>query len=221
MKWVIEQTWNHVVFLHWKVDPSLLKELVPFDLDLFEGEAVISIVPFRMEQIRFPYCPRVPFFSSLWELNLRTYVTVNGQAGIYFFTLDTDSKLGQWIALKFFRLPYRVTTIDASLDQSEFQFRSVIGSEHFHLLANPSSELKVKSKLDVWATERYSVFLDHQGKTYQGRVSHAPWPLQKISVLSLENQFSERFGVSLMGEPLESSYSPSLRVRFAPFQCLG
>ncbi|NDG85612.1 MAG: DUF2071 domain-containing protein, partial [Proteobacteria bacterium] len=40
--WVIEQTWEHALFLNWKLDPAGLAPLVPFELDLHEGKAVVS-----------------------------------------------------------------------------------------------------------------------------------------------------------------------------------
>ena len=55
--WVIEQHWKHVLFMHWKLDPELLQPHVPFALDLHEGAAVLSIVPFKMESIRSPLTP--------------------------------------------------------------------------------------------------------------------------------------------------------------------
>jgi uncharacterized membrane protein len=124
--WVIEQIWKHVFFIHYKVDPEVIAASVPFDLDLYEGKAVLTIVPFFMEGIRFPFLPKVPKLSSLWELNLRTYVVVNGIKGIYFLTLETDSKIGEFIAQKFFFLPYRYSKIKAIVSKERYDFFHVI-----------------------------------------------------------------------------------------------
>jgi Uncharacterized conserved protein len=74
-KWIISQVWRHILFLNYRVDPNELKEGLPrgLELDTYDGAAYLSVVPFRMEGIRFPWSPTLPF-SSLWELNLRTYV---------------------------------------------------------------------------------------------------------------------------------------------------
>ena len=124
MKWIMEQDWNHVLFLHWQIEPALISAHVPFPLDLFEGKAVISIVPFRMDRIRFPFLPVVPLLSQLWELNLRTYVNVSGVRGVYFFTLDTDSALACLIANQFFHLPYRLAKMNGQVFDGQYGFTS-------------------------------------------------------------------------------------------------
>ncbi|MCF7729325.1 MAG: DUF2071 domain-containing protein [Chthoniobacterales bacterium] len=120
----MKQRWNHIFFLHGRVTPSLLQQHLPFELDLLDGMAILSIVPFKMDLIRLWNLPPVPLFSHLWEINLRTYVTVAGKPGVYFFTLDTDSALGCWIANHFFHLPYRLAKIKTHLSDGNFYFES-------------------------------------------------------------------------------------------------
>jgi len=62
--WIISQRWMDVVFIHYKVDAKELQKIVPFPLDLFEGEAVVSIVPFVMGRIRFPFLIPIPGLQS-------------------------------------------------------------------------------------------------------------------------------------------------------------
>jgi uncharacterized protein YqjF (DUF2071 family) len=53
LPWVMTQTWHHLPFAHWPVDPRKLREKVPsaFELDLFDGVAWIGIVPFHMTNV--------------------------------------------------------------------------------------------------------------------------------------------------------------------------
>ncbi|KAB2643771.1 MAG: DUF2071 domain-containing protein [Verrucomicrobia bacterium] len=120
----MKQRWNHIFFLHAKIAPDLLQPYLPFKLDLLDGMAILSIVPFKMDMIRLWNLPPAPFFSHLWEINLRTYVRVGGKPGVYFFTLDTDSALGCWIANHFFHLPYRLAKIKAVVRKEHFYFES-------------------------------------------------------------------------------------------------
>ena len=89
-----------------RVDKDFLKDALPHQLepDLYEGKAYVSIVPFVMSDIRFFFSPVLPF-SKLYELNLRTYVRYKGKKGIFFFTLDSNHRLGNFIARNFFHLP--------------------------------------------------------------------------------------------------------------------
>lgn len=52
--WVMAQTWCDLLFAHWPVPAAVLRRVVPpeLELDLWEGEGWLGVVPFRMEGIR-------------------------------------------------------------------------------------------------------------------------------------------------------------------------
>lgn len=218
--WVIEQIWRHVFFIHYKVDPQLIEKEIPFKLDLHEGSAVISIVPFFMERIRFPYLPPFPMISSLWEINLRTYVEIDGIKGIYFFTLDTDSALAEIIATKFFYLPYRLSKIKAIVIDGVYNFFHQRGVHNFELIANiGDNDIKMTS-FDLWCSERYCLFTLRKNQIYQGIVRHSPWRMRSVKINMLKNNFTSILLTKNL-EPINSMYSTFLKVRFIPFKKLG
>ena len=51
---VMRQSWDHLFFLHWRVDPAEVAKRLPAGLsvDTFEGQAYLGIVGFRMSQVR-------------------------------------------------------------------------------------------------------------------------------------------------------------------------
>jgi len=211
--WIISQCWSDVVFLHYKVDPRELQKKVPFPLDLFQGDAIVSIVPFVMSRIRFPFLFPVPGFSQLLELNLRTYIFVNGKPAVYFFTLDSNHLPGVLIARWFFALPYRWMKLSFS-HRHQYEFES----DQFHLKASVG-ELKPQSDFDRWTTERYALFTKRGETTYQGIVEHRPWELQSLKVNELTDNFSSLLGEELRMKTLVGmSYSKNLNVRFRPFK---
>lgn len=218
MNWIIEQVWEHVLFLHWRMNAQSIQHLVPFELDLFEGDAVISVVPFQMNQIRFPFFPKVPFVSSLWELNLRTYVKVNGVRGVYFFTLDTDSALGTFIANRFFHLPYRLAQMQGRVVNQNYTFSSVRSDLSFKMSAQVSGVLKTKTKLDSWATDREHLFTKTAKHIYRGTVIHEAWRLQGVSALTFEDRFTSQINIQVKNPPDAVSYCERLKVRFKPFE---
>lgn len=61
--------------LNWKIDPALLAPLVPpgTSLDLFQGEAYISVVGFMFYDTLLMGLP-IPFHRDFEEVNLRFYV---------------------------------------------------------------------------------------------------------------------------------------------------
>ena len=211
--WIIAQRWSHVLFLSFRCDVDLIKQKIPpeLDVDYYDGSAWLSIVPFYMSHIRFRLTPVLPMVS-LWELNLRTYVKCQGKPGIYFFTLDTDSWLGQKIARYCFHLPYRLRKMKGRVNEGRYSFESP-GS--FKLEARPGALVK-SDPLDAWLVERYHLYTNTSNCLYRGDVMHDPWQLRQLDALSYEDLFSGEFGF----EPnvdVRARYAELLNVRFKPF----
>jgi len=108
----MRQSWRDLLFAHWPLPIDAVRPLVPpaFGIDAFAGEAWISIVPFRMANVRPARLPALPWLSAFPELNVRTYVTALGPTGIkpgvFFFSLDAANPVAVAIARRFFHLPY-------------------------------------------------------------------------------------------------------------------
>jgi uncharacterized protein YqjF (DUF2071 family) len=106
------QTWQNLLFAHWRVSYDVLRPHVPERLELEEhdGSAWIGLTPFRVTGLRLRGMPPLPFVSSFYELNCRTYVRVGDRPGIWFFSLDASSAAGAAAvaaARRSYRLPYR------------------------------------------------------------------------------------------------------------------
>jgi uncharacterized protein YqjF (DUF2071 family) len=88
------QTWNDLLFAHWPLPPALVAPLLPagLPLDTFDGQAWIGVVPFHMSGIRLRFTPPLPWLSAFPELNVRTYVTLDGKPGVFFFSLDAANR---------------------------------------------------------------------------------------------------------------------------------
>ena len=75
---IMHQDWGKLLFMHWRVDPELVRPLIPdaLTLDTYDGSAWVAIAPFTMWDIRPfpPLLPAIPGLSSMHELNVRTYV---------------------------------------------------------------------------------------------------------------------------------------------------
>src|SRR5688500_4712679 len=115
--WLMTQTWHDLLFAHWRVDVSELRRAVPpaFDLDLFDGEAWVGVVPFHMTNVGLRATPAVPWISAFPELNVRTYVRVADRPGVYFFSLDAARWLAVAAARTLLNLPYY--TADMTLER--------------------------------------------------------------------------------------------------------
>jgi hypothetical protein len=211
--WIISQRWSDVLFLHFEVDAHELQTKVPFPIDLFEGKAVVSIVPFAMGRIRFPFLPVIPWLSRLLELNLRTYVTVSGKPCVYFFILDANHLPGVLVARTFFQLPYRLRKMTL-INKNNYQFES----DYLKIKASVQEEI-ISTDFDRWATERYALVTKFLGRDLIGVVEHQPWILQKSQIDSIQDSFSKEF--FQVNKLISASYAKCLDVRFRPFRFLS
>src|SRR3954451_13382987 len=81
--WVMRQEWHNLLFAHWALPAGVVRPAVPKELplDLWEGEAYVGVVPFVIRNLRPRGVPSIPVISHLGEINVRTYVTVDGKPG--------------------------------------------------------------------------------------------------------------------------------------------
>ena len=96
--WIMAQSWHNLLFAHWPIDAARLRTLRPLipaalEIDTFDGEAWIGVVPFRMSGVRLRGTPALPTLSAFPELNVRTYVKRDGKPGVWFFSLDAGFAL--------------------------------------------------------------------------------------------------------------------------------
>src|SRR3954469_19994185 len=113
------QEWRDLLFLHWRVPAAELRPLVHPRLAIDEhgGSAWVSMTPFTLRRGRLRGLPPLPDFH---ELNFRTYVTLNGVRGIWFFSLDAANSLAVAGARLSARLPY----FPARMERGEGWYRS-------------------------------------------------------------------------------------------------
>jgi len=129
--------------------------------------------------------------------------------------LDTDHKLAQWIAKKFFNLPYRYRKLSADVTRNSYDFHA---QNSLHLKASIGKD-KIKNDLDRWLVERYRLFtINQHNEVYQGDVEHSPWQLKEAKIVSLIDKFSVQFETPLDLANISCFYSDSLPVSFKPFK---
>lgn len=200
----MHQNWGKLLFLHWRMDESFLRRLVPEPLliDTFDGSAWIAVTPFTMWDIRAlpPFIPPIPGFSSLHELNVRTYVYLDSVPGVWFFSLDANSSAAVLAARALYHLPYFNAQIeleqdgpliDYSLqrtDQPPAQFSASWTIDE----PIPSSQ---PGSLEFFLTERYCLYSQTHGKLYRARIFHQPWTLQNARLHSLKSTMVESHGL--------------------------
>ncbi|MFC3960300.1 YqjF family protein [Halovivax cerinus] len=85
-------TWRDGLFLHWPIDPDVLRPHVPapLTLDTREDRAWMSVVPFVASNAGLRYTPRFLRYTTA-AITVQTYVAYRGEPGLYLFGVDVDS----------------------------------------------------------------------------------------------------------------------------------
>jgi uncharacterized protein YqjF (DUF2071 family) len=203
--WVMKQIWHDLLFAHWPVAPELLKGLVPdaLPLDMYRAKAWVGVVPFWMSGVRPRFFPAIPWFSTFPELNVRTYVTVDGKPGVYFFSLDATRRIAVEGARRLFSLPYFTARMSASWHSGWFVYQS----ERIYQ-GSPDAQLSMhyrptasripfkKGSIEDFLTSRYCLYtVDSKGHAYRQEIDHPAWSLQPAEAKISVNTMAEPMGV--------------------------
>jgi len=204
--WIMTQSWHDLLFAHWAVDAALLRGRIPagFELDLFEGQAYVAVVPFHMTNVAPRGVPSLPMLSALNELNVRTYVTIGGKPGVYFFSLDAESTVAVTVARTMFHLPYFTASMNVDLkgDAVTYRSRRTSGDAPAELACSyrPVGPAFAASKgsLEWFLTERYCLYtLDSTNHACRLEIHHPQWPLQHAAAQFDVNTMADAAGIRL------------------------
>ena len=201
---LMHQTWGKLLFMHWRIDATLLRPLIPnaLEIDTSDGSAWIAIAPFTMWDIRAfpPYGLAVRGLSEMHELNVRTYVHLNGTPGVWFFSLDCNSATAVFGARTFYYLPYYNAKIELAAEASTIKYST-------HRTDKPPAEFRATwhigeslspaepDSLEFFLTERYCLFSENKGKLYRSRIHHPQWSLQKATIEPHESTMIAALGL--------------------------
>lgn len=200
------QRWRDLLFLHFPIEPDLIRPHVPngLELDTFarpdgQEQAWLGLVPFRMEGIRLRGLPGLPGHSAMPETNVRTYVHRAGRPGVWFFSLDAASSLACRVARRFFHLPYHEAAMSVLRrgDSLSYESRRRSGSVGSSLLARVLGApcFAEPGSLEFFLIERYLLFSTNGGNWFTGSVHHSPYPLRTAELEGCEQSLLGALGL--------------------------
>ena len=207
---VMQQRWEDVVFLHWPYDPAAVQRLLPagVQVDTFDGAAWVSLVPFRMVDLRLPGRRPLPF-GTFPEVNVRTYVRHGARRGVWFFSLDIDRIAPTVVARTCYRLPYCQGRVDhvrvgdlvtTVVDRAWPRPTSPARAE---LVVRTGAPLPDDDRLATFLTARWGLLARSRRRLLWAPVEHEPWPLHRARVEHLDESLVAACGLaSPSGAPL-------------------
>jgi uncharacterized protein len=196
---VFRADWVNAVFIHYRIDPEILQPHVPFDLDLYNGHAYVTLVAFTQQNLRPTVGGRLSAALSRPVgchefLNVRTYVRHRGESGIYFIAEWIPNRLSALLGPRLYGLPFRLGRLSYAHDEPGGR---VTGSVRAHGVPRDAGTLRFDARaasatfggargLDEFLVERYAAYTSTGTGTNRVlrrfRIAHAPWPQVRAEV---------------------------------------
>lgn len=225
------QTWSNLAFVHWRLPAKVLRPLIPkeLEIDTFDGEAWLGLVPFYMSGVRPWWSPAVRGISNFCETNLRTYVHFKGaNPGVWFFSLDAASSLAVWIArtrwcLNYFHAHMAIEDSGSWLRYHSHRLngKAQVGIElSFDCLpADAVCHAAVPGTLEHFLAERYLLYsTDRAGRLYRGQVHHQAYPLRLARLVQCIQSLTKASRIDVSDSPDHVVFSPGVNVDIFPLR---
>ena len=216
------QRWSELLFVHWRVDSSLVAPLLPPGLtpDEFDGSSWVGLIPFVLDRARIFGSPPIPYFGTFVEINVRLYaVDSAGRRGVVFVSLEASRLAAVLAARTIFSIPYvwAATTLVRRSGTHEYTSRRHTGGhETSRLVGKASTRAVVGDPLADFLTARWALFTLHRGKTILLPNEHDPWPLYEAELIELDDELLAAAGFPGLAARAPDSvlYSPGVTTRF-------
>ncbi|MCP4833130.1 MAG: DUF2071 domain-containing protein [Phycisphaera sp.] len=218
----VTMTWADIAFAHWRVPAQTMRGLVPeeLELDTHDGSAWVGLIPFEMRDCDFRGVPPLPGLGTFLECNVRTYVRHRGVPGVWFFSLDAESRLAVIGGRVVWGLNYRLARFHRDRVGETFRYGLVRdrgdGEGRLDWTPGPPIPRQEPGSLEHFLVERYHLFSRRRGRLIRGRVDHSPWDLRSATADRVDTGLVRAAGVEVEGDPVMHC-SNGVRVRgFSP-----
>ena len=112
---------------------------------------------------------------------MRTYVTRDDRPGVWFFSLDAESRLFVEAAKWRYKLPYHHAQMTTRRIGDHVHYESARAGAAFSGNYRGEGDLfhAEPGTLEHFLTERYCLYTEDGGRVYRGEIHHLPWDLQQ------------------------------------------
>jgi uncharacterized protein len=231
---LLHQNWRHLLFLHWEVPAAEVQALLPHRLraDLFGGKAYVGLVPFTLDGVRPVMTPPLPWISQFHEVNVRTYVHLDGRdPGVWFFSLDASSAIAVAAARAAYKLAYFGADIELGRGEGpypEIDFQSKRTDARGALPANAHVRYQPvegpvtaasPGTFEHFLVERYILYSeDENRRLHRARVHHQPYPIQKARIHALDESLVWAAGLRRPENFVSALYASEVNVKVYPLE---
>lgn len=204
--------WRDLIMVNYRVDPDLLQPWVPrgTSLDLWAGDALISLVAFKLLDTRVMGL-NLPGYRNFEEVNLRFYVRREADGdqkrGVVFIREWVPKRMISWVANTVYNehyatIPMRHSGRYASdrTDRISYEFK-VCGKWNSVAVQTTGAATipQEDSQLSFIAEHYWGYSQQRDGSTMENQVEHPPWEVDTLIASGLQCDATSVYG-SLWGE---------------------
>jgi uncharacterized protein YqjF (DUF2071 family) len=210
--------WRHLAMLNYRVPTGLIERFVPegTELDLWQGEAYVSLVGFMFHDTRVFGIP-VPFHRSFEEVNLRMYVrrVANGEVrrAVTFIRELVPRLAIATVARLAYNEPYRALPMSHRIDPSEpgggtVEYSWKTGATWTRLRLDGVGEsvpAAPGSEEEFITRHHWGYTRQRDGSTIEYEVRHPAWTIRSARGAIVEGDlagtYGKEFAYALAGPP--------------------
>ena len=235
---VLTVTGRDVLFVHWPLDTAVVESRIPDALDVatFDGSAWVSALAIEVRGVG-PGPIRLPrrLERGLPQLVCRTYVTLDGQPGVYFLSLDTGSRLPATVGRRAFGIPIHRASMRITRQGETVTFRSRRDGDPpavFRARYRPTGEpyRAASDSFESFGIERFRFFLPadedrrvgagrrSDGRVRVGELDRKPWDLREVDATVRPRGLFEAVDLPAPTADPVAHYSPGFEMGVEPLR---
>jgi len=212
--------WTRALFLHFEVPAEVLRPCVPFELDLWQGRALVSAVAFSMEHLRPGFGGAVArwFFWPIANhefFNVRAYVRFHGHPGIFFIREWLNNPLSVLFGPRAYGLPYRFARIQYEHRSGAGRLSGRVGDGFAYraqIDTGVSYDHCAGGSLDEFLLERYTALTRRGRRSRYFQIAHEPWQQNSVAARITDDKLLRRnFPWFAKARLVGANYSPGVQ----------
>jgi len=206
VKTFLTAQWENLIMANYAVEPQMLQPYLPkgVELDLYEGEAYVSLVGFMFKQSRIFNIP-IPLMGTFEEINLRFYVkrkTAEGyRRGVVFINETVPYKPVAWLANKLYKEHYIAIPTNNNIvigeDTKLIQYDWKMGQtwNHLEVKAITSQREMDRGSLEEFIFEHYFGYTRiDENRSQEYRINHPRWMVNDVLEAFVDCDFAAMYG---------------------------
>lgn len=204
--WTLYSEWKDMLMLHWKVDASIAKQLLPpsLSIDTFEGGAWITMTVLTVDNFKTRLLSMIGGKIKFDQILLHTYVLRNGKPGIYIFKQEVEKSTSSQMYQRVLKRPNGNTV-----------FNRTNSDTHAITASNPTNEFELHINYKIleesinnahsgWFTNRFKYYYQSEEQLLALIVHHLELQVHEVRL----NNFSCNIQVGdlIIDRPPEAAF---------------